>query len=53
MIIRAAPALGALVLGALADRMGFRIPLLLAGAAALLAGAGCWLALRRQSATAA
>jgi MFS family permease len=53
VIIRAAPALGALVLGALADRTGFRIPLLLAGSAALLAGAGCWWALRRPSATAA
>jgi MFS family permease len=50
MIIRAAPALGALALGALADHMGFRIPLLLAGAAALVAGAGCWLALRRAPA---
>lgn len=50
MIIRAAPALGALALGALSDRMGFRIPLLLAGAMALIAGAGCWLALRRQPA---
>lgn len=46
MIIRAAPALGALVLGALADRLGFRVPLLLAGGIALAAGLGCWIALR-------
>ena len=50
MIIRAAPALGAIGIGALADLNGFRWPLGLAGAAATICATACWAAFRRQSA---
>ncbi len=53
MIIRAAPALGSLVIGALADRLGFTIPLAGAAAIGIVAALACWLSFRQQSAKAA
>lgn len=50
MIIRAGPALGSLGIGALADRLGFRLPLGWTGAIAVLCAAACWIAFRRRSA---
>ncbi len=49
MIIRAAPALGSLVIGALADRLGFRVPLAGSAAIGVVAALACWLAFRRRS----
>jgi len=48
MIVRAGPALGALAVGFAADRVGFHIPLLVAGAVAVAAALLGWLALARS-----